>query len=208
MINIIDFDYTLFDTLKFRQVALPEFFGQTYKEFDLYYQKVRNRDQGFYSAVLNIEELPIDILEKERLKQELPKYLSEIQVDYLIDGASELLIELKKRGDTLILLTRGDTEWQRIKLENLIINEKQFLEYFDRVIYVEHEHKHQNAAVLEYRDKRVRFINDNAKENQELMKMFTKNAEFYLVKSEHSRNIEHNNTIWPDLRSIKQEIMK
>lgn len=207
MINIIDFDHTLFDTYGFRRRALPEFLGQTVGEFDAYYQVVRSHNRGLYSVMAHIDNLATTAEKKAGLIKALPDFLRRVQTEYLLPGVLELLLGLRKRNENLILLTRGDLAWQFQKIDNLEIGHRKFASYFDKVIYTE-GHKHENPEVLMYRGQSVRIINDNARESRDLLGILGEKAEVFLVRSEHSDNIKHEFILWPDLPAVLAKILK
>jgi len=207
MISIIDFDYTLFDTLRFRQVALPKFFGLTTSEFNEYYQEIRLHDRGFYSVMTQIAEMPFETEKKIEIIKSLPKFLQDCKVDYLFPGAIDLLEQLKSGDNKLVLLTRGNTEWQKMKVNNLLLGDQKFVDFFAEVIYTE-VLKCEHEDVVKYVGQKVVIINDNARENRDLLALFGDGVTAYLVQSEHSDNIKHQYKIWPDLESIRQDIIK
>lgn len=130
----IDFDYTLFDTFKFRE--------ELYKIL-----KQNNLDESFLKPtpeiakssggkLLNLENLFKAISKEQNIPEEnLLKPLRELmkRIDkYLYDDTLDFLKFLKDNGNEVNLLSWGDKEFQKEKVCNSGIEK-----YFDNIIYAE-----------------------------------------------------------------------
>lgn len=186
MIVIFDLDYTLLDLEKFKE-GWAEALGLSKDEFNRSYQK-NFKDQNInYSADRHLEIL--DKSQDQQVKEAIEDFLKIIDC-YLLPEADELLEKLSS-GNRLIMVSRGDEQWQKTKLVNLNIHK-----YFkpDDIIFVSGD-KNQRLGFLSGAKEKIVIINDNAREGL-AMREFLKNSRLYIVDGPYSRNIEHQEKIY------------
>lgn len=175
---ILDLDYTLLDTARFKQALASEFescgigesrFQQTYRQTisqnypDYDYDPSRHADLLFAELECT----------KSQLMDRVEKLLSNT-AEYLYPGALNFLQELRNMDFNLILLTLGNVEWQRMKIQKSDLETR-----FDQVIYVR---KSKLSAMNKLSDLKqpVIVINDNS---DEVMEMLQLEPDFlYIVK--------------------------
>lgn len=188
MLIVFDFDYTLFDTKKFRY-SISEAFGfsekyflETYENYFLYPEKI---NYNFYKHVsFLIADHLIDRKEGERVKKNIIELLKRVD-DFVFPEVENILKKLKESNNELVLLTYGDIVWQKIKLKNLGIKK-----YFNRVFITD---KPKITSLDNYKKQKGRkiIINDNINENLKLKNKFP-DWEIYLVNGPHANSVEHN----------------
>lgn len=187
MIIIFDLDYTLLNSKKFK-AGLAAVLGLTEKEYAAACEEIFKSKKIHYNLRKHLDYLIIkgltDKSERNKLNKKINEFFKRIDY-YLFSQAEKVLSELEKRGNTLMLLTYGDVEWQKMKLKNLIIKK-----YFIKIIFVE-EKKEKALDFLKGNKEKVWIINDNAQESLAMRKKI-KNAEIFLVKGPYTYNAEHN----------------
>lgn len=190
MIIIFDLDYTLLDTESFKE-GLAEALSLTTEQFNNSYKKYFKERAIPYNIDQHIMYLTNDAGENgEAIKLRLKDFFSTID-KYLFADAESVLRKMKEAGYKLVLLTFGDVEWQKIKVENLKIKK-----YFDEIIYTD---KGKACAIntpptplfrgglKEY----ILIVNDNAKESLKLKKMLGC-CEIFLIDGPYANNCAHN----------------
>ncbi|MCD4693780.1 HAD family hydrolase [bacterium] len=186
MIAIFDLDYTLLDTNMFKEKLAQAMeisekdYNSTYTDF--FYKKNNIRLPYHPSIHLNylIKKNKVSLDRKEVIEKNILKVVENINKMLFID-AEKVLQEIKKRGYELILITWGNGEWQKLKIDNLKIKK-----YFNKIIRVD-KSKEKCIDFLENSDDRKIIINDNLKESLKLKEKL-KSSEIFLIKSKHSRN--------------------
>lgn len=186
MIVIFDLDYTLLDSKKFKageaavlEISTKEYTAtceEIFKSKKIHYNLAKHLDYLINKGLIKTEE-------RRNMNRRIRKFLERID-DYLFPQAEKVLSKLQKRGDTLILLTYGDKQWQKIKVKNLKIKK-----YFKKIIFIE-DKKEKALDFLSGTKEKVLIINDKAQECLEMKKKI-KQAEIFLVKGPYSHNIEH-----------------
>ncbi len=169
---IIDFDDTLFNTHAFKQARAQavkglgvsdELFWKTYKE-------AYNNDLGInvYSDERHAEILERYGFEKQAILAAFEKIKLFLK-DYLFSDAVDLLENLKKSGQKLILLSLGQADFQKVKIESVGISK-----YFDEVYTVDDTKEHIIANIINSCEpnERVWFINDKIEETKKLIQHF------------------------------------
>lgn len=114
----IDFDNVIFDTGKFK-----EFLDQRIEGFTKTYP-----EEGVYDPEEHAEKLGVD---SSRIKEAVAH-----SSDFIFDDIDQL--GSIRENHELVLVTRGDPEFQRMKVENSGV-----LDYFDRVVIVNSGSKDQ-----------------------------------------------------------------
>ena len=177
MIYYVDFDRTIFNTKSF----LEDFF-EILEEYHI-------PKKNFIEKSYEVEEFnPYKIL--NLLKDEYP-FTSNLFLDidrlveksmvYLYYDALVFLRDVKKKGNTLILLTKGDEDFQNDKIDNTDIRK-----IFDKVIITSEDKGNLNI------DYHGIFIDDKISEIESILKRNP--YKVYLIDREHQyKNIDNKN---------------
>jgi FMN phosphatase YigB (HAD superfamily) len=187
MIAVFDLDHTLLDTDRLIEKLASisgvgkEVFTRTYAE-----SKDVKRCYNFDCHL----ELMVDkgYIEKDRIR-EIKKSLLEVLKridDFLLPETEIILSKAKLLGYELWLLSYGNIDWHRVKIENLAITG-----LFDKIILTDSRKEKRLLCLKKEKgtDEFV-FINDNADELQRIGNIFGfKNL--ILVKGKYSNNVEH-----------------
>ena len=175
---ILDFDYTLFDAKKFRKdlVSCLACFDIDEKLYTKTYNKIRYRGgkEADYLPIKHLKHLArLTNNNYQDLKKEYDKVIDKC-IKYLY---SDVLLSLKKLQATsykLILLTFGNPEFQKMKIDNSKIKK-----YFNKIYYTD---KNKTDFVKEIPDnENMVFINDNPNEIVALQKIYKK-AKFIQIQ--------------------------
>lgn len=185
MIAIIDLDYTLFDSKKFRH-DLSGVFGLSVDEFNHDYQKFFKNKKINFSINLYLEILKA---EKKITREEVIKIKNNYKVfitkadNYFFDGAKEVLLELKRAGIKMILATFGDPKWQKEKVEHLSIKS-----IFSQVYYEDRDKsKSELFRELKKKKEKILIINDNYREYLAIKKVLGDKCVPFLVAGPYSQ---------------------
>src|SRR3989338_1420494 len=187
---IFDLDYTLLDTVRFKD-ALADIFVQEnfYADYKKYF-----KDQGINfdpREYLNIikDEGKIDSYAEKEIKSGLKELLGMMD-NYLFRGVAKILKKLKDGGAELILLTFGNKEWHEDKIRTLSIGR-----YFTQIVFEEEDKAgSEYLRSLKNTEEEVLIVNDNAKETEKMIKIIGEKAKVFLVDGPYVKNIKHN---WP-----------
>lgn len=178
MIVILDLDYTLLDTAKFKDALAAAFArrGADRESFDRAYIRTIEAEKPLYDYDVDRH---IELLTEESsrdadgLKREAEKILDDTAA-YLYPGAREFLECLRDSGARLVLLTLGNESWQRAK-----VGHSGLADLFDEVVTVGAEKESVIGDITRGRTQ-VAVINDNA---DEILKMREANPSFlYILK--------------------------
>ena len=152
----IDFDRTLFNTSKF----LEDFYKilNDYKiPMDLFEKiRIENKNDGFNPFVI-LEKLRKVYKFNNSLYVEL-EHLLESDSMYIFDDVEKFLKYLKTLPCKIYILTRGNDEFQKVKIDNSGIDE-----YFDNIIIT---NEHKGNLEIDYDGI---FIDDNLEEIESLL---------------------------------------
>lgn len=126
----IDFDDTLFDTdrLKKYLVRIFEKNGVNKNEFQDSYNILRNEKDLKYNPYRQIDLINIDDINRENLLNDL-NLLFEDSHDLVFSDSIDFLINIKKIGGKLVLISFGDESFQNIKIDSSGLTK-----YFDEII--------------------------------------------------------------------------
>jgi len=137
------------------------------------------------AEVLGVDNLTTDfVLEKLRERDErLLSFLEEKTADYIFPGVLDKLDEIKQMGE-MVLLTMGDKELQKIKVDEM----RELKEKFDRILYPK-DSQEKIAFFRELVEEGGEIIsfNDNQEENDEFKKIYPKNI-FSVSKEQNNLN--------------------
>lgn len=170
MLYIFDLDYTLLDTTLLKkclaaalELEVIEFLQQEKKWFVV---MGRHYNPNVHLELL-IDEGLIDQRKADLLKIKLNNFLLAID-ECLFEGVEDLLSELKKRGDKLVLISKGDAEWQKMKING----SKILKQYFDDILIEENDKtEHPYMRSLASLCSKVTIVNDKPAEGLK-MKQF------------------------------------
>lgn len=170
MLYIFDFDNTLFNTSEFAERLIKELTNITNNE-EFVRKEFNNLKLLFpynYSLKKHIASLRLDqnILNDKKLT-----FLSDLS-EFVNPGAKQILNNLKSKKHTIYLLTRGDEEFQKIKILGAGLTN-----FFDKIIITPSSKEKILQKII--KDKTGIFVNDNYHENCTLEPLFP-NLEFIL----------------------------
>ncbi|NCF74894.1 MAG: HAD hydrolase-like protein [Xanthomonadaceae bacterium] len=203
MIVIFDLDYTLLDSKKFRQ-DLASVFDMNIDEFNKYYEKYFKSKSLNYGIEEHLKILKkqkqINFTEEKKIKQKLNIFFKKMD-DYLFPGVEKALKYFRNNGNKLILISFGNLDWQKLKIDNLKIKK-----YFDKII-LEDSAKGKNDFLksLKNSQEKILIINDNAKETFAMAKLLGKNCKFKIIQGPYSYNIKHKEKIYNDFENFAKE---
>lgn len=159
----IDLDDTLYDTRRFKEDIYSVFspFGISHKNFLVAYQQAAELGEfGYYDYTFGkqihaIRSFGADV--PDNLVDDLNVLLKN---NYILEGAENFLLELKKCCRHLILLTAGNIDFQAQKISAIGVAPR-----FDEIIQIPGG---KDAVVKKYSEKagRILFVNDNLEENR------------------------------------------
>ncbi|HSD12144.1 MAG TPA: HAD hydrolase-like protein [Patescibacteria group bacterium] len=162
---VFDLDYTLLDTVKFKE-ALVAATGVDEKAYEEAYADAVARNGGLFEPGVLFAELKGRGLLTEEGAADARARFDEVLTTterYLYPHAKELVEALGKHEADIDLMTFGNADWQRAKVEH-----SGLARMFDAVLYAEKDKKEFVRGVGEGQDK-VIIVNDNGKEMQEMM---------------------------------------
>ena len=168
MTIILDLDYTLLDTVRFKDALVRALMtcGPTRQEIDAAYSDVVNRPGVVYDYD---PDLQLELLGQAVTctREEARKRLGDVARragEFLYPGAEAFLERLRSTGAKLVLLTLGNQDWQSEKVRSSSLGK-----YFDRVIASVGE-KRDVIVSLADPDGRTVVVNDNPEENLSMSK--------------------------------------
>lgn len=190
MIFIFDLDDTLIDNVKLKS-NLAKILQMSLKDFKASRLKYFSRESDLYCPIRHVEFLCCN---REVTEQQKQKYINKIENmakeirNFLFPEVKSILNQLKKEKNYLILLTHGDLTWQKLKVKSLPIKK-----YFNKIIITDKD-KADVLNFLKEEEKKIVFINDNAKENINIRKKLP-NIKTLLIRGPHADNVEHKQKI-------------
>ena len=175
---ILDFDYTLLDTEKFKK-KLAVILGVDWQRYITTYKE--SIICGNYRFDVHLAKLGID---NAITRKKVNGYLKNID-EYLHKGAIELIKSFIDSGDEVIILTKGDRELQQKKLKNSQIGK------LCQIIFVD---KAKELALNKIKEKfnndKVLIINDNYDEARK-MKAIIPTAEVFITQGPYAKNAKN-----------------
>jgi len=159
MTIILDLDYTLLDTGRFKEALASVFAacGIDEQRFRQTYRQTAEYDPSAYDYDLerHIRLIAEDLTcPADQLRAEVEAVLRRC-AEFLYPGAKEFVVELRQRGFRVILMTMGNAGWQNMK-----VNHSGLAELFDETVLV----RADKAAALSRFDTAeppVFVVNDN-----------------------------------------------
>lgn len=169
MIFIFDLDYTLFDSDKFKK-ELAKAFRMSYERFDNDYKDLFVCQGINYSIPRHLEKLEkagrIDRQLRDDIQVDLKNIFSDTS-KYLYPGVFKMLKSIKKEGDYFLLVSFGETEFQKRKIENL----RRIKHFFDKIIVTDKQKERALKFLREYINSPVIIVNDKVRESQRIQQM-------------------------------------
>lgn len=182
---IIDFDDTIFNTKKFKEIrkAALGSFGITEEQYDKSYELARVSQSGIitYTNQRHAEVLAEMGLDRDEVFTALAETTTkEVLASLLFDDAHQFLQALSDKTERLVLLSLGEEQFQRQKTVGCGI-----VDYFDQIMFVQHSKKEVIGDLLKYDDVEADwFVNDKVQETMDIVKAYpTINA---VIKSENT----------------------
>lgn len=169
---IIDFDDTLFDTNFFKETRQKTLkaLGISDELYEKSYQEAYNNSSGTntYNNNRHAEVLEQYGFDKQTVVAALES-LNTTAKDLLFPNAIVLLESLKKYNQKLILLSLGESSFQKMKIDSVGI-----AKYFDTVYTVDDAKEHIIDGVLKDfpNEKEVWFVNDKIEETKKIIQRF------------------------------------
>lgn len=186
MTIIFDLDYTLLDTNLFRK-ELAMAMGISTDNYNVSYADRFYNDNGTETPYH--PEIHLDYLIKKGIVLQTAKEIIMKDVLKVVKNLNKCLFwqaekvfdKCKEKKYNLILITWGNKDWQKLKIDNLRIKK-----YFDKIITADKDKDECIDFLINSDDEKI-IINDNLKESLKLQKKL-KNSKIFLIKSKYSRN--------------------
>lgn len=163
---IIDFDDTLFDTTSLKEDLLALFarFGVSAEKFwETYKISYTQNDLASYNLWRHID---IACRQFPNLDKKLllvgAEAIFKNSKKYLIPGAEDFLNELRGFGVPLILLSLGDADFQKQKVDSSSV-----AEFFHEIVFTGRDKKEAVQPLIKDSIGDIIFINDKIRETQE-----------------------------------------
>jgi len=202
MIVIFDFDHTLFDKKRFFEEDLPRVIGVDKEEFiKTYNENFKDDTTGKVNYSL---EKHLEVLGKndELSKKKINEFLK-VADKYLKPGALELLEGFKMSGSDMYLVTQGNPEWQKMKIDQI----KQLNKYFnDSHRVISDLNKEKTMEFFKNVNDEIVIINDKPDESLRMEKEIDRKCRIYITDSEYSRDIKYEGKTFKNLEELGKEI--
>lgn len=173
MLIIIDFDNTIFNTIRLKNdlaKALIEF-GIKPAFFYKIYPKILTMDKNSYGFSLNkyinyLKRVAKINVDEKKARKHLNQIINRSK-KYIFPDFFSFVQKIKKRHWKLILLSFGNGSFQKLK-----IKKSRLKKYFDRVYITDEGKKYIFRQILKdfNNEKNIFFINDQPKESEEVKK--------------------------------------
>ncbi len=153
---ILDFDYTLFDTLKLKEAIREEFnkYGVSYELFDQTREESKNGQRDWRPRIQFAILRSHGIKNISAIEEGFEKIVASAQ-NFLYQDTMPFF-EKAKAGHSFFLVTYGEDEFQNAKVDGCSILKK----YFDKIIVTQNIYKDKEAADFAAGEPAV-FIEDN-----------------------------------------------
>jgi len=169
MTIIFDLDYTLLDTVKFKD-ALREAvtsLGVSAERYEETYKQIVKREGRAYDydPDAHLEALRADFGKPEAIveaRARIDGVLARTE-EFLYPGSVEMVRKYRDAGARVVLLTMGNEQWQEAKAKH-----SGLAELFDRVVTVG-KGKSEALRGFALEDSEVIIVNDNGSEMKEMM---------------------------------------
>ncbi|MFW5888619.1 MAG: HAD family hydrolase [Patescibacteria group bacterium] len=178
MTVIFDFDDTLFDKSSFVD-RLAEIMGVSGDEFLDTYNEHFKKNKISYSAYEHLEVLngiKREQFDKRSAQKRVDEFLQDVSA-FVFPDAVKLLEAVRKKEPELILLSAGNSDFQRVKIKNSGISD-----FFDKIIVT----ADKVDSLRPWSGKEIIFINDKEGENCKVAKEYPLAKVLLINNSRHS----------------------
>ncbi|MFA6190450.1 MAG: HAD hydrolase-like protein [Candidatus Staskawiczbacteria bacterium] len=202
MILLFDLDHTILDVEKFKKEK-SKLFRLTPEENEKHGFELFKKHGKGYNPYQHIKFLrDSNHIQTDKEAEIITQQFNEAIKDtdkYLIDGAENTLSYLKEKGYKMVLMTFGDLQMQKPKVDNSRIKK-----YFEKIIYSEKD-KSENEFLKELANSNedVLIINDHAEQSLAMQKVIGPKAKIFLVKGPYAENTDHKETIHNNINELK-----
>lgn len=201
MIFFIDFDDTLFDTANFKKFLeeTAAVAGVSSQDFWLSYREAREDGKGdlCYSPERQARILSGRGYGLEEIRRALSGMAKENIHRFVAEGAGDFLDGLKTRGHELILLSLGDEDFQRLKVEGSGLSG-----YFGKIFFKRTGKEKVIGEILK-NGEAAWFINDKIKENEMVARLYPSIKIAVRVPAGADGNIYREGG-WPYFKTLKE----
>lgn len=207
MLIILDLDNTLLDTGRLKEAISKSLvcFGVPERLFWQIYKKIRKR--GFYNHKIYLnylfKEKPINI---EKCAEKLEKLNNQIK-NFLYPDTLPFLKGLKKMGARLILLTWGDTGFQKVKIKKAKIKH-----FFEKIFITETTKLPYLRQIAKNKNEEIYFIDDDPLEVKEVLEKFKNITALQIKRKSHDKEVKDiklpNLPIFSNLKEVEKWILK
>lgn len=200
MLVIFDFDSTIFNTKNFR-AELARVLGISLDEYNKTSKKTFHNKARNYNIREHLETLISEGLVDKRIDDLLSLVNDVVKRvdDFLFPEANELIGLLENDKVPMVLLTRGDFDWQTQKVNSLKIKNK-----FSKII-VTSKNKSEELGFLSGYKGEVIIINDRPYETIAMADSVKQPHKYYIVKSKHSFSLPPDERTY-ELREIIEDM--
>ncbi len=186
-ITIFDLDHTLLNSDKLRN-NLAEILGLSVEEYSKHYEENFTNNNLNYSFKKHLEILREDIKYSNNPNLKVAEKVFQEKfsnMDYLLnDGAIDLINLEQEKKNKVILLTFGNLEWQRDKIDRLYSIKEAFGP--DNIHYTDKKKGEYLKKIYPQAEKFV-IYNDNIKETIDIVNALGREkCTVYIIKSKHS----------------------
>ncbi len=201
---IIDFDDTLFDThaLKQAQAVVLEETGVSKEDCEWSYQAARSASDGQFTYTNDRRARLLETrgYNGDKIRNGLEETLTPTALRAgVLPGAIELLTYLRSRGQSLILLSLGDPNFQELKVKGCGL-----ATYFDRLFMVSEKKETVIAEMItHHQPEDYWLLNDKIDESVSLSKMFP-NMRIVLKHSPRYTETDYEVTGWPHFSHLSE----
>jgi phosphoglycolate phosphatase-like HAD superfamily hydrolase len=183
MLYIFDFDYTLFDTARFKEDFHDLFDELVFDPGDLkidYFKK----NKIHYNIEEHLGLLGENLKDYDHALKILKSFLSDLS-KYIFPEVESILIKLNNDNHRLILVSWGNIEWQKDKVYGFGLEK-----FFEKTLFTDSSKKEVLESIGIKEGEEIIIVNDNVNESLEMMKCI-ENCKLFLIQGPYSENGHH-----------------
>ncbi|MFA6919094.1 MAG: hypothetical protein WC244_03220 [Patescibacteria group bacterium] len=180
MLYIFDFDYTLFDTARFKKDFYALFDDLVFDSSNLKIDYFKE-NKIHYNIEEHLNLLGQNLKNYNYALKVLKSFLSDLG-EYIFPGAENILIKSKNDNHKLILISWGNMAWQKDKVYGSGMEK-----FFEKTLFTDSSKKEVLESIDIREGETVIIINDNVRESLEMMK-YIDNCKLFLVQGPYSEN--------------------